>query len=82
MGFFSGGSKNERHDTPCPKGTTPRNRMGWGNDKPRKLDGKQLKMHGSRGERRLASGKGGLIKQDATRWKVTGEKPGKGKPKR
>ena len=52
-----------------------------GNDKPRKLGGKQLKMHGTRAERRLMSGTGALIKRDASRVKVTGEKPGKRGPR-
>jgi hypothetical protein len=46
-----------------------------GSDKPRPIKDTRLKMHGSRGEKQLMSGKGGLIKQDAKRWKVTGEKP-------
>ena len=74
MGLFSGGNKSERHETPCPKGTTPRNRMGWGSDKPRVVKETRPKMHGTRAERRLASGTGGLIKQDATRVRVRSER--------
>ena len=82
MGLF-GGSRNERHETPCKPGgfgwpKNQKNPMGWGNDKPRPLSGKQLKMHGSRSERRLMNGTGGLIKQSGKRVKVTGERP-KGK---
>lgn len=79
MGFFSGGNKNESHGDNCRDRSgawwAKPNPMGWGDDKPRKLDGKQLKMHGSRAERRLAGGKGALIKQNGSRVKVTGEKP-------
>jgi len=35
-------------------------------------------MHGSRAERKLMSGLGALIKQDASKVKVTGEKPAEG----
>ena len=60
-----------------PKG--PRNPMGWGNDDPRKLqkNGRHGRtMHGSKPEYKLMSGLGALIKQDAGKVKVTGEKPG------
>lgn len=82
MGLF--GSKNEHHETPCKGGgfgwpQNKKNPMGWGSDKPRTVRETRPKMHGSRAERRLMSGNGGLIKQNATRVKVTGEKPGKGR---
>lgn len=84
MGWFSSGS--DHHETPCRKGgfgwpQNTKNPMGWGKDEPRPVKGKQLKMHGSRGEKRLMSGKGGLIKTNAKRVKVTGEKPGKRGPR-
>lgn len=83
MGLF-GGSKNEHHETPCKPGgfgwpKNQKNPMGWGNDKPRKVSGKQLTMHGTRAERRLMGGKGGLIKNNGSRVKVTGERPRKGR---
>jgi hypothetical protein len=84
MGLF-GGSKNEHHETPCKPGgfgwpANQKNPMGWGNDKPRAVKETRPTMHGSRAERRLASGTGGLIKQSGKRVKVTGEKPrGRGK---
>ena len=59
-----------------PKG--PRNPMGWGNDDPRRIRETRPAMHGSRAERKLMSGTGALIKQDASKVKVTGEKPAKG----
>lgn len=78
MGLFNFGSKDEHHETPCERGTSPRNRMGWGSDKPRVVKETRPTMHGSRNEQRLMSGTGGLIKWNASRVKVTGEKPAKG----
>jgi hypothetical protein len=59
--------------------------MGWGNGDPRRLQDKgkhSLTMHGSKPERKLMSGTGALIKQDASKVKVTGEKPGSKQRKR
>jgi len=77
MGWFSGGNKNEHHETPCDRGTSKHNRMGWGSDKPRAITDTRPTMHGSRAERRLMGGAGALIKQDASRVRVTGEGPGR-----
>lgn len=79
MGWFSSGSEHHGDNCRDRSGSwwTKPNPMGWGDDSPRKLSGKQLKMHGSRAERRLMNGTGGLIKQSGKRVKVTGEKPGK-----
>ena len=65
-----------------PKG--PKNPMGWGNDDPRviKRAGQDPRhasheptMHGSKSEWRLMSGLGALIKLDAGRVPLTGDRP-------
>jgi hypothetical protein len=84
MGLF--GSKSEHHETPCkPSGfgwpQNQKNPMGWGSDKPRKLDGGKggKTSHGSRAEKNLLNGRGALIRQNSRKVNVSGEKPGKGK---
>jgi len=83
MGFFSGGNKDEHHETPCKKGgfgwpQNQKNPMGWGSDKPRTVKETRSTMHGTRAERWLMGGGGGLIKQNGSRARVSGEKPAKG----
>jgi len=81
MGFFSGGNKDEHHETPCDKNGTwwaKPNPMGWGSNKPRTVRDTRPAMHGTRSERWLMGGGGGLIKQNGSRARVSGEKPAKG----
>jgi hypothetical protein len=90
MGFF--GSKGEHHGDECLDRSgawwAKPNPMGTGGNEARVIrpagsrghdaDNKTT-MHGSKAERSLMAGKGGLIKWSADRVRVTGEKPGGGR---
>lgn len=87
MRLPGGGSKDEHHGSGCRDRTgawwAKPNPMGWGSNEPRTVRPAGTRasslssvpeQHGSRMDRR-----GGLIRQDGTRERPSGEGPGRGR---